>query len=301
MSRLSKNQVAGWLAVTISTLVSCWWAWWGIIENFHEGWFHPSLLSNLGLMFAQYLSPLLLFVFLSLVGIAFPRVGGAAHALAGIMLVLFLFGLNNRTAMMLIIAPMALLGTLYWFGRAQPRHTAYWITVGVPMLTLIVCGVEPVIRLAGRVNDGNLEARLVERNGVRLVWAAEGNGWTRDGVSWHEAVKLCQYLKEDGRTLADVPQNVWHLPTTEEVVRSMSRHGVNSEGVWNAQTKKSSFRVRPDKESPLWNIYSPVIYWWTASEADNENAYMIAYDGKVWPRRKQSSPAYLGYRCVKSP
>jgi hypothetical protein len=31
---LSKRQVLGWLAVALSTSIACFWAFWGIIENF---------------------------------------------------------------------------------------------------------------------------------------------------------------------------------------------------------------------------------------------------------------------------
>jgi hypothetical protein len=202
--------------------------------------------------------------------------------------------------MLLVISPMIFLGILYWYGRPQPRRRSYLIATGLPILTLLVCGIEPGVRVSGRVDDGNLQARLVEVDGVRLVWAGDGPGWPLEGASWHEAVRRCQHLSDDGRTLAGTPQNVWRLPTAEEAVRSMSRHGVNSGGVWNAQTATAAYRVRPDKETPLWNVHSQVIYWWTATEVDAERAYIIVYDGKVWPRRKRFGPGSLGYRCVKA-
>ena len=298
--RWTKRRLLGWLAVAVSTSISSFWAFWGIIENFHEGWFHESLLLNVGLMFVQYLSPVIIFVSLTLLAIAFPRVGSVAHAFAGLLLSLLLFDLNDTVAMLFVVGPMLILGTLYWFGRPQPRRFAYILALGLPTLTLFVCGVEPVVRIAGRVDDGNREARLVEGNEVRLVWAAEGVGWPREGVTWTEALSRCQHLSEDGRTLAESPQNVWRLPTVEEAVRSMARHGVNSGGVWNEQTKVATYKVRPDKESPLWNVHSQVIYWWTATEIDEEKAYIIVYDGKVWPRHKRFAPAYLAYRCVRS-
>jgi hypothetical protein len=43
-----------------------------------------------------------------------------------------------------------------------------------------------------------------------------------------------------------------------------------------------------------------VIYWWTATEVDAEQAYIIVYDGKLWPRRKEIHPGYLGFRAVKA-
>ena len=55
MKQLDKRQIVGWIAVGLSTAITCVWAFWGIIENFHEGWYYESWLSNVGLMFVQYL------------------------------------------------------------------------------------------------------------------------------------------------------------------------------------------------------------------------------------------------------
>ena len=84
-------------------------------------------------------------------------------------------------------------------------------------------------------------------------------------------------------------------------MRSMARHGRNSGGLWDAENADTSYETTPDKESPLWSIQSQVIYWWTATEADGEHAYIVVYDGRVWPRDKDFGPAYLGFRCVKPP
>ena len=97
-----------------------------------------------------------------------------------------------------------------------------------------------------------------------------------------------------------MPQDTWRLPTVEEAVRSMAHHGQNSGGEWDAETAEVSYNTPPDKESPLWNVHSQVIYWWTGTELDDDRAYIIVYDGKVWSRAKQFGPAYLGFRCVRS-
>ena len=55
MKRTDKRQIAGWIGVGVSTLITCIWALWGILENFHEGWYAETLATNLGLMFIQYL------------------------------------------------------------------------------------------------------------------------------------------------------------------------------------------------------------------------------------------------------
>jgi len=296
--QVKKQKIMGWIAVGLSTLITCGWAFWGIIENFHEGWYYESLWSNLGMMFMQYLSPMLIFMGVTLISISWPRFGGGLHGLIALFAIWFFKAFSNA-ATFLIILPLIAFGAIYWFGRPQPRKLALSLVVGLPMLTMIISGISPGIRVSQRVNDGNLEARLVEGNGVALTWAPDGPGWPREGCDWYEARQACQYLSEDGLTLATIPQDFWRLPTVDEAVRSMALHGQNSGGEWDAETAEATYKTNPDKESPLWNPYSQVIYWWTATEIDEERAYIIVYDGKVWPRSKVFGPAYLGFRCVK--
>jgi hypothetical protein len=298
MKKFDKRQIVGWIAVVFSTAITCFWAFWGIIENFHEGWYYESLLSNLGLMFLQYLSPMLIFMSLALISIFWPRLGGGLHVVCALLAVGFFRAFTNA-ATFLLITPLVGMGVLYWFGRPQPRKIAVILAVGLPILTLAIAGIEPVLRVSQRIDDGNLQARSVAGNGVNLVWAPDGPGWPRTGTTWYEAQQVCQHLNEDGLTIAPAPQHIWRLPAVDEAVRSMVRHDQNSGGVWDAEIAAATYQTTPDKESPLWNVHSQVIYWWTATEVDEEKAYIIVYDGKVWPRAKQFSAAYLGFRCVK--
>jgi hypothetical protein len=300
MQRLHRRQILGWIAVVLSTAITCFWAFWGIIENFHEGWYYDYLPANVGLMLVQYLSPMLLFLGVTLVSITWPRLGGALHAVLALLVAGFFQAWTN-TVIFFLIAPLVGIGLLYWFGRPQPRKIALSLAVGLPILALIVFGIEPVLRVSQRLDDGNLEARLVQGNGVSLLWAPDGPGWPRTGADWHQAQQTCRHLTEDGLTLAPEPQDIWRLPTVDEAVRSMARHGQNCGGVWDSETAKAAYESTPDKESPLWNVHSQVIYWWTATEADEEHAYIVVYDGKVWPRAKEFGPAYLGFRCVREP
>ena len=302
MENLDRRQVAGWIAVAFSTVITCFWAFWGIIENFHEGWYYESLLSNLGLMLVQYLSPMLLFMGVTVLSIFWPRLGAGLHAILALLASWF-FGAFSNPVTVLLVVPLMGLGLLYWYGRPQPRNAAVCLAVGLPLLTLAISGTGPALRVARRVDDGGLEARLVHGNGVDLVWAPEGPGWPRTGADWHGAQQACRSLSEDGLTLAPVQQDIWRLPTVDEAVRSMARHGQNSGGMWDGETATATYKTTPDKESPLWNGYSQVIYWWTATatEPDPNHAYIIVYDGEVWPRTKQFGPAYLGFRCVKQP
>ena len=169
------------------------------------------------------------------------------------------------------------------------------------MLTLIISGIAPAVRVSQRFNDGNLQAALVSGNDVVLTWAPDGPGWPKEGGDWFEAQRVCGHLGEDGLTIEPTPQNIWRLPNVNEAVRSMTRQGKNSGGVWHAERAEAEYVTHPDKESPLWNVYSQVIYWWTASEIDEEHAYIIVYDGVVWSRLKDFGPAYLGFRCVTTP
>ena len=297
---LDRRLLLGWIAVGLSTIITCFWAFWGIIENFHEGWYFESWLSNLGLMFVQYLSPMLIFMGLTLISIFWPRFGAVLHFIFALLATWFFRAFSNPV-MFLLIAPLIGFGALYWFGRPQPRKLAVALAVGFPILILIISSIEPVLRVSQRIDQDNLQAQLVSGNGVELIWAPDGPGWPRAGTSWDEAQRACLYLGEDGLALAPTPQEIWRLPTVDEAVRSMARHGHNSGGEWDEEFTKATYDTTPDKESPLWNIYSQVIYWWTSMEVDDERAYIVVYDGRVWPRTKQLSQDYLGFRCVQKP
>jgi hypothetical protein len=300
MRHFDKQQIAGWIAVGLSTLITCFWAFWGIIENFHEGWYNESLILNLGLMFVQYLSPLLIFLIVTLIAIYWPRIGSGLHVVFAVLAAGFFQAFSNA-AIFLLILPLIGIGALYWIGRPQPRKVAISLVVGLPLLTLIISGINPALRVSQRFDDGNFQARLVHGNDVELIWAPDGPGWPRTGANWYEAQEACQYLGEDGLTLSIDAQDIWRLPTVDEGVRSMARRGQNSGGVWEEEIAEAAYHTSPDKESPLWNVHSQVIYWWTATEVDAEQAYIIVYDGKVWSRAKLFGPAYLGYRCVRKP
>jgi len=300
MERPAKRQIVGWIAVGLSAATTGFWAFWGIVENFHEGWYFESWLSNVGLMLVQYLSPMLLFMGVTLVAIYWPRAGAGLHGMLALGVAWFFGGLTNPVTLFLML-PLVGLGALYWYGRPRPRKVATSLAIGLPLLVLIVSGVGPALRVSQRLDDGNFQARLVQGNGLALVWAPDGPGWPREGADWVEARRVCEHLSQDGLTLAPEAQHIWRLPAVDEAVRSLARHGQNSGGVWDAESAEATYETTPDKESPLWDVHSQVIYWWTATEADSDRAYIIVYDGEVWPRPKDFGPAYLGFRCAKPP
>jgi len=143
--------------------------------------------------------------------------------------------------------------------------------------------------------------RQISGNGVTLVWAPEGPGWPENGVSWNTAVENCALLTADGHSLANARQNVWRLPTVDESVRSLVFRGRNAGGNWDEVQHRAEFQHMPDKDSPLWRVHCKVIYWWTSTEVDREQAYYIASNGFVHAVPKRIEPDYLAYRCVAEP
>jgi len=310
--------ILGWIAVGVSTLLSSLWAFWGAFESFHEGWYFKSLAQNLALT-AEYFGLMLIFVALSVVALSRPRVGGSLYELFGVGFCAWVLitrkapGSNVVLGWLPMLLPVVVLGALFWVGRPTPLSLAYQISIFFPLLVAVGFAIEPVTRITGRIDDGYRGLRSVQGNGVKLIWAPEGPGWPnpnpRDrvwatqwrGPTWEEARKVCRYLTADGTAMASTPQDIWRLPTVEEVARSMTRHGTNCGGVWNPISTHVSYTVKPDKESPLWNPYSPIIYWWTSSQHSGSRAYSIDFNGEVYDRSKESNLGSQGFRAVKGP
>jgi hypothetical protein len=81
----------------------------------------------------------------------------------------------------------------------------------------------------------------------------------------------------------------------------MTRGGKNAGGTWAARTQVPSYERRPDKESPLWDPYAPLIYLWTSEESTNDRAWIVVYHGGVFTKRKATGSSSLGFRAVREP
>lgn len=287
----------GWIAVGGSVLIACFWAFWGAEEAFHEGWYSRSFWANVAMTLVQYLGPMVLFVAAGAASVRWRAVGVTFHfGLA----VFALFFFHGGAAPLLIVLPLILLSGCYWFGRPQPQRTALWLVVMLPLFTAVVCGAPPAWRVAHRVDDGNYGMRRIAGNGVELTWAPEGPGWPNSGANWFEAARACSNLEQDGTTLAAAPQKTWRLPTAEECVRSMVRHGRNAGGVLDPNAAmKARYQTQPDKETPLWNPHSMIIYWWTGTELNGSRALHVSYNGWVKVLPKTVREGDLSYRCVR--
>jgi hypothetical protein len=244
---------------------------------------------------------------ISIYAVLSPEGGGILFIGIGIIFSIWFFSLWQPKEFIVILSwiPVVFIlpaiGVLHLFGRPKPKKAALILVIGLPLLVVLVFGIEPALRVAARIDDGIRGARLVEGNGVRLIWAPQGPGWPQHGESWEEAMRICRSLSEDGKTLASEPQDIWRLPSVEEAVRSMARHGKNCGGVWDPVSARAKYRKKPDKESPLWDTTSPIIYWWTSTEVDEDNVYMIVYNGRVVTTSKDRQVGSLAFRAVKDP
>jgi hypothetical protein len=301
-----RHRILGWLAVILGTSVSMLWAFWGTLENFHEGWLGPTLGWNL-LWTLAYLAPALITMAMALLALHWPRAGAAVYVAIGLGVSGWILkGRKLTIGLVMSWFPFTLvlcvIGLLFWFGRVRSRRWARRLIIGLPLLTMAAYAVEPTLRIAGRIDDGDRSARTVVGRGIDLVWAPAGPGWvreSRDACDWQEAMRRVSLLSEDGTRLLSSPQNLWRLPSADEAVRSMARHGRNCQGVWDQVSELPEYDTRPDKESPLWDAQAPIIYWWTSTEKDAAHAYRIVYDGRVFLDPKTLRLGSLGFRAVK--
>ena len=277
------------------------WSYWGAIENFHEGWYSPSLWENLGMMVFQYLLFSLVFVTLALVSLRWRRVGLSMHIGCALFCLWFFQRANFLVLWLLIVLPIISLGLLYYVGQLQHKRWAYRLIIGVPLLIILVISVPQVIRVGKRLNTFDEDMQIIEGTAKTLVWAPRGPLWPDHGSTWEEAVHVTRHIAKDGFSFCEEEQHYWRLPTIEEAVGSMMGHGEHAQGFWDAEKEKAVYALQPDKESPLWDVYSPVIYYWTSdsSPSDDSRAYIIVYHGGVFTKMKQSKQNSLSFRAVR--
>ncbi|MBC7250071.1 MAG: hypothetical protein H5T62_07285 [Anaerolineae bacterium] len=214
------------------------------------------------------------------------------------------------------------------------RNLRYVLAVGIPLLIVIGVSAYYAPLILTRVDDGDRGARLIEGRGVTLVWAPKGPGWNWKQSwggypSWDmialygvppvgfgdkpgyenqyataedmQTTGLCRYLSEDGTTLLTEPQDIWRMPTTDEIVRSLVRGGENAGCLWDGESDKAVCERQPNKETPLWAPDEEPIYYWSADEYDEREAYYVSYNGWIGQQAKDWGNPRHGYRCVREP
>ncbi len=253
------------------------------------------------MLFFQYLLFTIIFVSLAAIILRWKKAGLILHFILAAFSVWFFSGASFSVIGLMIVIPIIALGLVYYYGEPKPKKWAYRLLIAVPLIIILVVSIPQGIKVSQRINDNDFGIRTVQGNGLTLVWAPRGPGWLDKGTTWDEAQRICKYLSEDGTEIMEEEQNIWRLPTVDETVRSMMLHGQNAGGVWDPSERKAVYERTPDKESPLWDVHSKVIYYWTSdtSTQDERKAYIIVYHGGVYEKKKIDGQSYLSFRAVK--
>jgi len=379
-----KRRLPGYIATGLVILTTSFWALWGVGEMYVEGWGLPFpqpmrylILGAvcLALTLVALTWPRLGGWLLIVIGGAFTAWWVSLAAGRGWLSLEWILGtLFPLSGSLVVVGVLFLLEGRYrrqrraqgaspelvegWAPPKGPalslpkgwlrRNLRYVLAIGFPLLVTVAVSAYFAPLVLTRVDDGDRGARLIEGNGVTLVWAPKGPGWNWKQPwggypSWdhlalygvlpvgfgdkpgyenrHATMKdmettgLCRYLSEDGTTLMPEPQDIWRMPTSDEIVRSLVRGGENAgctlrrtQGeAWNGESRNADCIRQPNKDTPLWASDEEPIYYWSADEHDEELAWYVPftgggrYGGVIGHQPKDWGNPRHGYRCVREP
>jgi hypothetical protein len=286
-------RVGGWVIIIVGAAFTLWW--WGMA--FVRG----------GLTFNQVL-------------VQFP-VSGILIFIGGLFLYEAKYQKQNQAKYL----------NVSWL-----RRNLRWLLIfGFPGIIGLSVSIHYLPIIINRVDDNYRGEVLIENNlGQNLIWAPQGPGWNWQqdwggypswsslalygqeplGLKTGEVLEespvtvedmletgLCRYLSEDGLKLLEEPQDIWRMPTTMEIVSSLSLHDQNAGCIWDGESFEPNCQQVPDKETPLWAPDEAPIYYWSGEEFDKELAFYVSYNGWVQEQPKGWGNPRHGYRCVKMP
>jgi hypothetical protein len=366
--RKNKHHIPGCLATVFLILSTGLWTFWGVGEMFYEGWW-GAWTNRL-----PYLVPMAICWTFAFLALTRPRLGGWIIMLLGGAFTIWrlvrqaqlgLFSLKWALSWFPLSGLLVLIGLLFLLegrhrrqqhvvkGSSPPRwwrRNLRYLVVFIPSL-LIMIGVTMFFFpfIISRYDDGQREAHLIEGNGVKLIWAPAGPGWSGGvgpsqeagellpgtNLSWNaiafygispvgfgekpgyedldanevdmQRMGLCRYLSGDGLSLMPEPQNIWRMPSTDEIVRSLVRGGENAGCTWDGQSSQADCQSQPNKDAPLWAPNTSLIYYYSGEAYDEGSAWYVpytgggTYGGVIGPQSKGGGNARHGYRCVRAP
>jgi len=342
------KKLPGWIGTGLITFLNAIWLYWGLGEAFYEGWGVPETpwFLFLAIGFAA--------IILSVVTIKFPYFGGGLLIAAGLFFAIWwlipgiktgFYSLSVALERLFLSGGFTIVGILFILDAIynpkkdlseKPwyiRNLRLILTIGIPLLVLIIVFSVNLPVVLTRIDDGNRSSRRIVGYKVDLIWAPEGPGWNWKQdfggyPSWNalasygieplgldsdklpaenanaqimEELGLCAFLSEDGKQLLDEPQYIWRLPSVDEITGSLSLHNENSRCSWDGEIGKLSCDLHTDKETPLWAPDQPPVYYWAADPLNDEDAYYVSYTGYVSHQPKTWGNPRHGYRCVKEP
>ena len=368
MSGNKKYKLPGYIATGMLALSTTLWTFWSVGEMFYEGWW-GKWTNRL-----PYLVPAFICWLLTFIALSWPRLGGWIIILIGGGFTIWrwmrqyqlgLLTLRWALSFFPISGLLILVGVLFFLeahyrrkrrmiDREPPkkwvsRNLLFIIAYTPPLLTAIVVTALFAPLVLSRYDDGDRDARLIRGNGVSLIWAPSGPGWSEgvgpsqdegkllDGanLSWNaiafygvppvgfgdktgytgrnatetdmQVMGLCRYLSEDGTALLHEAQDIWRMPSTDEIVRSLVRKGENAGCSWDGVSMHAECNIQPNKDSPLWAPEASVIYYLAADEYDEDSAWYVPYTGGglfggvIGHQKKTDGNSRHGHRCVKNP
>jgi len=114
-----------------------------------------------------------------------------------------------------------------------------------------------------------------------------------------ENYNMFRYIDSAGAKLTDSIYDYWRLPSIDEYVRVLTYRDSNSGGKFDYKTGEASYKIKPDKDAPVWAPDKEVIYYWSATSANDTCAYDITYSGQVRKILKTVKQDYRGFRAVR--
>lgn len=179
---------AAYVFLLVATLL---WAYWGVGEVFHEGWYPPYT------QIIFYFIPLLALLGITALCIYFPLIGGILVVGGGILyLVLVVVRSRQQHINLLpsfwdisaiVVIPGLLFISDYILKKrrkySEPRRAVFknrWklvAAIGLSLILIIGVGTPLLIRNLGRIPLDNYDEVTVEGNGITLALAGDGPGW----------------------------------------------------------------------------------------------------------------------------
>lgn len=364
-----KDCIPGHIATGLLCLATSLWTYWGFGEMFYEGWW-GAWTNRL-----PYLVPTFICWIFAFLALTWPRLGGwiilaigggftawrwILQARLGGLSFAWVLGWIPISLIFVLIGGLFILEGIY----RRKRHSTSWLpprqwwrrnlrylVVYIPSL-LTAAGVTALFAplIASRFDDNrHHDVRTIAGNGVALIWAPAGPGWSAGvgpsqqagellpdaNLSWNEiafyglppvgfgdkpgfgdrdattldmqTTGLCRYLSADGRTLRTAPQDIWRMPTVDEIVRSLVRAGENAGCSWDGHSSSADCDRQPNKDTPLWDPDASPIYYYSGEEYDESSAWYVPYTGGgmyggvIGAQSKSGGNSRHGFRCVREP
>jgi hypothetical protein len=220
------------------------------------------------------------------------------------------------------------------------RNARWIIGLGLPLIIAVSVIAANLPRVLFRVDRGDYAAVLIEGNDIALVWAPAGPGWSRGAGPFPEGedplvqypgwdtiafygvygldsqarprdqhatqedmaqTGLCRYLSADGTQLMADPQDIWRMPTMDELVRSLVWRGENAGCTWDGDRHGITCDLPSDKDWPLWATNWSPVYYWSGDSYNEEEAWYVSSSGSCSYQPKGWGNSRHGFRCVRDP